>query len=196
MSDTTERPSASITGSGLTSDLGTSRVATIIHGEPTGFRYLDARKIPERDFNVVTRGGQSNNSQRWVLTDTGGALYTIMQVSSNRYLDAHEIESLDFRVVTRPRRDNDTQLWRILRDADRAAVRQVSSGRALQPYLTEDKDFLLGVSVSWFYKTRNCQPTKTEKRRALVDAAVAKEFRAARGLHGSPRLFLDLRAKG
>jgi hypothetical protein len=127
-----------------------------------------------------------------VLTDTRGALYAIMQVSSNRYLDAHEIESLDFRVVTRPRQDNDTQLWRILRDRDRAAIRQVSSGRALQPYLTEDMDFLLGVSVSWFYKTRNCQPTQTEKRRALVDAAVAKEFRAARGLHGSPRLFPDL----
>lgn len=141
MSDTTERPSASITGSGLTSDLGTSRVATIIHGGRTGFRCLDAWEIRERDFNVVTRGGQSTNSQRWVLTDTGGGLYTIMQVSSDRYLDAHEIESLDFRVVTRPRQDNDTQLWRILSDGGRAAIHQVSSGRALQPYLTEDMDF-------------------------------------------------------
>ena len=55
---------------------------------------------------------------------------------------------------------------------------------------------LLGLSVSWFYKWREHQPTKTEKRRAKVDAAVAAAFRAARGLHGSPRLYLDLREAG
>jgi len=55
---------------------------------------------------------------------------------------------------------------------------------------------LLGVSVSWFYKWSSRQPTKSARRRAKVDAAVAKEFRARRGLHGSPRLFVDLREKG
>lgn len=55
---------------------------------------------------------------------------------------------------------------------------------------------LLGVSVSWFYAWRNKQPTKTQKRRATVDAAVAKEFTSHRGLHGSPRLVVDLREKG
>lgn len=55
---------------------------------------------------------------------------------------------------------------------------------------------LLGLSVSWFYKWRDHQPTKTEKRRTKVDAAVAAAFRAARGLHGSPRLYLDLREAG
>ena len=54
---------------------------------------------------------------------------------------------------------------------------------------------LLGVSVSWFYKWRDRQPTKTEQRRAKVDAAVALEFTAHRGLHGSPRLYVDLREK-
>lgn len=120
-----------------------SRVALIRHGRSTGFRVMDAYEIPERDFNVVTRGGQATNSQRWVLTDTGGGLFTIMQVSSDRYLDAHEIggPDFDFRVVTRPRQDNDTQLWCLTPSGSKILIRQVSSGRALQPYLTADMDF-------------------------------------------------------
>jgi putative transposase len=55
---------------------------------------------------------------------------------------------------------------------------------------------LLGVSVSWFYKWLGRAPTPTEQRRAELDAAVADAFRAARGLHGSPRLHADLRAAG
>jgi hypothetical protein len=55
---------------------------------------------------------------------------------------------------------------------------------------------LLGVSLSWFYKWISRTPTPTQRRRAEVDAAVAKAFSAARGLHGSPRLHADLRAAG
>jgi putative transposase len=55
---------------------------------------------------------------------------------------------------------------------------------------------LLGVSISWFYKWINRTPTPTEQRRAELDAAVATAFRAARGLHGSPRLHDDLREAG
>ena len=55
---------------------------------------------------------------------------------------------------------------------------------------------LLGVSVSWFYAWRAKQPTKTQLRRAKVDAVVAAEFTGRRGLHGSPRLVVDLREKG
>ena len=55
---------------------------------------------------------------------------------------------------------------------------------------------LLGVSVSWFYKWRD--------RGADQDAAAAGQgrrgggrgVRARRGLHGSPRLYVDLREKG
>ena len=43
---------------------------------------------------------------------------------------------------------------------------------------------LLGVSISWFYKWLSRTPTATEQRRAQVDEAVAKAFKAARGLHG------------
>ena len=55
---------------------------------------------------------------------------------------------------------------------------------------------ILGLSVSWFYKWTERQPTKTQLRRAKLDAAVAKEFAGHRGLHGSPRLHRDLREKG
>lgn len=85
-------------------------------GPPTSTsltRFLDAHEIQERDFNVVTRAFQRNNTQHWELRDTGGG-FTIQQVSSGRFLDAHEIESLDFRVVTRPQQSNNTQLWRII----------------------------------------------------------------------------------
>ena len=55
---------------------------------------------------------------------------------------------------------------------------------------------ILGVSISWFYKWLDRSPTRRQRRRAKVDAAVAAAFNAARGLHGSPRGHLDLRATG
>jgi putative transposase len=55
---------------------------------------------------------------------------------------------------------------------------------------------LLGISVSWFYTWRDRQPTRTQQRRAKADAAVAVAFTTARGLHRSPRLYLDLRDAG
>jgi putative transposase len=60
---------------------------------------------------------------------------------------------------------------------------------------------LLGVSLAWFYKwvERALQPgphTPTEQRRVEVDTAVRDAFGQARGLHGSPRLHLDLRDCG
>jgi transposase InsO family protein len=56
----------------------------------------------------------------------------------------------------------------------------------------------LDVSESWFYKWnhREHQPTPSEHRRAEVDAAVAGAFAAAHGLHGSPRIVVDLRSAG
>jgi putative transposase len=61
---------------------------------------------------------------------------------------------------------------------------------------------LLGVSVSWFYKwitradTTDGLHTDTDRRRAQLDTAVAAAFKAAKGLHGSPRLVADLRDLG
>ena len=60
----------------------------------------------------------------------------------------------------------------------------------------------LGLSESWFYKWLQRAGhldglhTDTDRRRAEVDTAVAVAFQAARGLHGSPRLWADLREAG
>ena len=59
-----------------------------------------------------------------------------------------------------------------------------------------------GLSESWFYKWLQRAGhldgvhTDTDRRRAEVDATVAVAFQAARGLHGSPRLWADLREAG
>jgi transposase InsO family protein len=60
---------------------------------------------------------------------------------------------------------------------------------------------LLGVSLAWFYKWlhRLATPgphTARQQRRREVDAAVGEAFKTARGLHGSPRLHLDVRDAG
>ena len=55
---------------------------------------------------------------------------------------------------------------------------------------------LLGVSLSWFYKWRDRLPTPRQQRRADLDVAVAAMFDDAKGVHGSPRLHVDLRAAG
>ena len=58
----------------------------------------------------------------------------------------------------------------------------------------------LSVSESWLYKWHHRQhhatTTPSEQRRVELDAAVAKAFEAAHGLHGSPRIHADLRAAG
>ena len=56
----------------------------------------------------------------------------------------------------------------------------------------------LAVSESWFYKwhRRQHEPTSSERRRAELDVAVAEAFEGAHGLHGSPRVLVDLRAAG
>lgn len=121
-------------------NLANKRIVTIV--QAVGPRFLDAHEIAQRDFNVVTRSPQNNNTQHWFLIQSQGNLYRIRHVSSGRYLDAHEIPSLDYRVVTRPRQENNTQLWRLL-DYGGAffTIQQISSGRFLEAYLSETKDF-------------------------------------------------------
>jgi putative transposase len=55
---------------------------------------------------------------------------------------------------------------------------------------------LLGVSLSWLYKWLARTPPPSQRRRDRLDAAVAAAFTAARGLHGSPRVHVDLREAG
>src|SRR5271165_6433757 len=58
---------------------------------------------------------------------------------------------------------------------------------------------LLEVSRSGFYqwrKTRDAGPTPTQRRRAELDAKVAKFHAASDGVYGAPRICADLRADG
>ena len=61
---------------------------------------------------------------------------------------------------------------------------------------------LLGISISWFYKwlprtaIATGLYTKRDLRRDTMDRAVKVMFDKHRGLHGSPRLVLDLRDEG
>nr|WP_211675566.1 DDE-type integrase/transposase/recombinase [Ornithinibacter aureus] len=61
---------------------------------------------------------------------------------------------------------------------------------------------LLGISISWFYKwlprtaIATGLYTKRDLRRDTMDRAVKVMFDKNRGLHGSPRLVLDLREEG
>ena len=61
---------------------------------------------------------------------------------------------------------------------------------------------LLGISISWFYKwlprtaIATGLYTKRDLRRDTMDRAVKVMFDKHRGLHGSPRLVLDLREEG
>jgi len=57
----------------------------------------------------------------------------------------------------------------------------------------------LGVSVSWFYKWLDREPTARQQRRVALDAAVKASFDdsgGTPGTYGSPRVFEDLVAPG
>jgi hypothetical protein len=75
MSSTTEPDSTSITEENIaTSQQGVKRL------QGGGLRFLDAHEIPQRDFNVVTRPFQNNNTRssgassirRWLFHDPAG----------------------------------------------------------------------------------------------------------------------------
>jgi len=117
----------------------------IVRIQGGGLRFLDAHEIPQLDFNVVTRSFQNNNTQHWRLTNLGGNVHTIQQVSNDRFLDAHEIPSLNFRVVTRLQQNNDTQRWRLLGfGGGFFEIQQVSSGRFLKATLDGDFQVVTG----------------------------------------------------
>ena len=105
--------------------------------------FLDSHEIEERDFNVVLRPRQDNDSQRWIMTRAEEGYRRIQQVSSGRFLDAHEYSGKDFRVVTRPRQDNRTQLWSmsVIDAHNRFILRQISSQRFLDAYVSESQDY-------------------------------------------------------
>jgi len=101
-----------------------------------GGAWLDAHQGPA-SFNVVMRTLQENNSQRWWLTNVGGNVHTIEQISSGRFLDA--FQSGNFHVITQPLECNDTQRWRLLSlGGNSFLIQQVSTGRYLEATFSPD----------------------------------------------------------
>lgn len=76
-----------------------------------GRRFVDAHEIAEKDFAIVSRPEQNNDTQRWIIRSLGNDTFTIQQKSSGRFVDAHEIAEKDFALVTRPPQNNDSQRW-------------------------------------------------------------------------------------
>lgn len=108
------------------------RFVTFSKGRAKRALFLGAHESHNRDFGAVAvKGRDPDDAELWVLTDTGGGRFTIMQASSGRYLDAHQIESLDFLAVTRRRQNDNTQLWRLIGTGEDVRIQQVSSGRVL-----------------------------------------------------------------
>jgi hypothetical protein len=128
----------------------TAAGSQIVRLQGGGLRFLDAHEISQKDFQVVTRPFQGfDTTQEWRMTDVGGGMKTIQQVSSGRFLDAHEIPDLGFRVVTRPQQDNDTQHWRVQDfGGGFVTIQQVSSGRFLEATLDGDFNVVTGTPAN------------------------------------------------
>lgn len=85
--------------------------AYVVRLQGGGLRFLDTHAVPQNDFQVVTRPSQgSESTQRWRVTDVGGGLSTIQQVSSGRFLEA--MVNGDFNVATRSEPSGE-QTWRV-----------------------------------------------------------------------------------
>ena len=105
-------------------------------------RFVDAHEIEAKDFALVTRAAQNNDTQRWILTPVGG-VYTIQQKSNGRFVDAHEIEGKNFALVTRTAQNDDTQRWVLTRLGGPYTIQQRSNGRYVDAHNSEENDFAL-----------------------------------------------------
>ena len=106
-------------------------------------RFVDAHEIAGKDFALVTRPAQNNDTQRWILRPVGG-VYTVQQKSNARFMDAHEIAGKDFALVSRPAQNDDTQRWMLMHSGnDVYTIQQLSNGRFVDAYEEAGKDFAL-----------------------------------------------------
>jgi predicted Zn-dependent protease len=107
-------------------------------------RFLDAHEIADKDFRLVTRPAQNNDTQRWELSQVG-AVYLIRQKSSSRFLDAHDNSDNDFRLVTRTAQNDATQRWVVMPSGDGTSftMRQLSKLRFADAHEIAEKDFAL-----------------------------------------------------
>lgn len=106
-------------------------------------RFLDAHEIADKDFHLVTRPAQNNDTQRWLLAPVG-TVYSIRQKNNGRFLDAHENAANDFKLVTRPAQNNASQRWVVMpSSAGSFTIRQLSNLRFVDAHEIDSQDFRL-----------------------------------------------------
>ena len=106
-------------------------------------RFLDAHENSSKDFSVVTRTAQNNDTQRWILTPVGG-VYTIQHKSNNRFMDAHENAAKDFSIVTRSAQNNNTQRWVLIHQEGTLCtytIQQLSSVQFMDAHEHSGEDY-------------------------------------------------------
>ena len=114
-----------------------------IRQQSTG-RFLDAHEIAERDFRVVTRPDQDNETQRWLLNPVG-TVNVIRQKTSGRFLDAFQSGfegNVDFRLMTRDPAPDESQRWVVVPVGDGSVtIRQLSTNRLVDAHEIAENDF-------------------------------------------------------
>ena len=103
-------------------------------------RFVDAHEYAGKDFALVTRPVQNNETQRWFIRPVGG-VYKIQQKSNGRFVDAHEIAEKDFSLVTRNDQNNDSQQWILMHVGGPYTMQQKSNGRLVNAHNSSGKDF-------------------------------------------------------
>ncbi len=128
-------------------------------------QYLDAHTYDKKDYSVVTRPYQGDNTQKWYLHKLSGNTYTLKQHSSRRFVDAHDTADKDYNVVTRGAQNNDTQKWILNYVSNNVyTIKQKHSGRYLDAHDIASRDFSA--------VTRPRQNNKTQQ--WLIQATKAK----------------------
>lgn len=115
---------------------------TVTIQQKSTMRYLDAHESADKDYRLVTRTKQSNNTQHWILTSLGNDIFTLRQGSNGRFADAHEHSKKDFGLVTRTKQNNNTQRWIVKGVANGLfTIQQKSNGRYVDAHVTTSRDF-------------------------------------------------------
>ena len=121
-------------------------------------RLLDAHQVESKDFRLVTRPAQGNESQRWLLAPVG-TVYVIRHKTSGRFLDAYQSGfegDDDFRLVTRDAgRDDASQRWIVVPAGDgTVTIRQLSTNRFVDAHKIAERDFEAVTRPAQFDRTQ------------------------------------------
>jgi len=166
-------------------------------------RFLDAHEIEEKDFRLVTRPAQDNDTQRWLLRPVA-TVHTIRHKNSGRFLDADQSGFGDFRLLTRPATDlvtrppetDDAQRWIVMPvSIGSVTIRELSNNRFLDAHEIEEKDFAAVTrptqdddSQRWFLSSTGPTPSLSARGAAAGSSTPTRSPpRTSRWLPAQPK---------